>query len=137
MPLVSQTSVRVRYADTDQMGVAHHAAHIVWLETGRTEFCRAAGFSYAEMEADGVGLPVVEAVCRYRAPARFEDDLVVLTRLKDLRKKRIEFAYRVQRSSDDKLISEGETLHIPVDRAGNACAVPEKYYARLTKALEE
>ncbi len=84
MPLVSQTPVRVRYADTDQMGVAHHAAHIVWLETGRTDFCRAAGFS-----------------------------------------------------SDGKLISEGETLHIPVDRGGKACAVPEKYYALLAKALEE
>lgn len=135
MPLVSESTLRVRYSETDPMGVAHHSAHILWLENGRTDFCRQAGFSYRELEAQGVGLAVVEAVCRYRAPARFEDELVVLTRLTEVRRKRVEFAYRVQRLSDGALIAEGATIHIPIAPDGKSCELPDSYFALLEKAL--
>lgn len=118
------------------MGVAHHSAHIAWLENGRTDFCRKAGFSYGEVEAEGVGLAVVEIACRYRAPARFEDALVVLTRLTRVRKKRVEFAYRIQKLPGGELIAEGETIHVPVGRDGKSRALPARFSALLEKALE-
>lgn len=135
MPLSSKTHLRVRYSDTDPMGVAHHSAHVVWLENARTDFCREAGFSYAEVEAAGVGLAVVEILCRYRAPARFEDELAVITELADARRKRIEFRYRVEKVSDGTLVAEGSTVHVPIGRDGRACELPERFLEALEKAL--
>ena len=135
MPLASETPFRVRYSDTDAMGIAHHTAHIRWLENGRTDFCRELGFSYADMEKDGVALAVVDVRCRYRAPARFEEELVVRTSLQDLHRKRLVFAYRVERSDDGALIAEGETVHMPITREGRVVAIPDSFYTALERAL--
>lgn len=130
----SETRFRVRYSDTDSMGIAHHSAHVIWLENGRTDFCRELGFSYADMEKDGVALAVVDLHCRYRAPAHFEDELVVRTSLRDLHEKRLVFAYRVERPKDNVLIAEGETVHISVNREGKVVRIPQNYFAPLRNA---
>ena len=117
------------------MGVAHHSAHVLWFENGRTDFCRSLGFSYGEMEAGGVGLAVVDLRCRYRAPARFEDELCIVTSLRDLREKRLRFSYRIERPKDETLIADGETLHVCITREGRAASIPERFYERLASAL--
>jgi acyl-CoA thioester hydrolase len=135
VPRVSESRFRVRYAETDQMGVAHHSAHVTWLEAGRTDFCRELGFSYGEMENEGFGLAVVEVLCRYRAPARFEDELAVQTWLCDLREKRLSFGYRVLRPSDATLVADGQTLHICITRDGRPAPIPERYRKLLAGAM--
>src|ERR1700734_2405752 len=97
-PAVSEARIRVRYAETDQMGVVYHANYFVWFEVGRTELLRASGWSYREMEAEGIGLPVVEAHCDSRQPARYDDELEVRTTGTLLSPVRVEFTYELVRS---------------------------------------
>lgn len=122
---VSDLEVRVRYAETDQMGVAHHASYLVWFEAGRTEFLRAHGRSYAEIEADGWLLVVVEAHCRYRRPARYDDVLIVRTRLRALRMATLAFDYELIRKADGEVLADGYTVHAAVDRSGRARRIPD------------
>ncbi len=123
------TQLRVRYAETDQMGVVYHANYLVWFEIGRTDFCRARGFAYREMEQqDGLYIMVAEAKCRYKAPARYDDDIRVLTRLRDMRKRVLVFDYEVYRLPDEELLAEGETVHVITDREGRPRVLPEKYH---------
>ncbi|HLW59881.1 MAG TPA: thioesterase family protein [bacterium] len=121
---VSELEVRVRYAETDQMGVAHHASYLVWFEAGRTEFIRSCGRSYAQIEADGWLLVVVEARCRYLRPARYDDLLTVRTRLASLRPATLEFGYEIVRKADGDVIARGATLHAAVDRTGRPRRIP-------------
>lgn len=122
------TELRVRYAETDQMGVTYHANYLVWFEIGRTDFCRAQGFAYREMEErDGLCIMVAEAKCRYKAPARYDDDLRVVTRLRGVRKRVLIFGYEVYRLPDEELLAEGETVHVITDRQGRPRVLPEKY----------
>lgn len=124
----TSTQLRVRYAETDQMGVVYHAHYFVWFEIGRTDFCREQGFAYREMEQhDGLYIMVAEAKCRYKAPARYDDDLRVLTRLRDMRKRVLVFGYEVYRLPDEELLAEGETVHVITDREGRPRVLPEKY----------
>jgi acyl-CoA thioester hydrolase len=123
---ITELEVRVRYAETDQMGVAHHASYLVWFEAGRTEFIRARGRSYAQIEADGWLLVVVEARCRYRHPARYDDVLSVRTRLAALGAATIEFAYEVVRKHDQKVLAEGATRHAAVGRTGRPGRIPDE-----------
>jgi acyl-CoA thioester hydrolase len=109
------TEIRVRYAETDAMGIAHHAAYLVWFEEARTEMCRAAGIRYRELEDQGFLLPVVEIVCRYRRPLHYDDALVIRTSVAALTRRSLRFRYEVHR--DAELCAEGESYHIVTDRA--------------------
>ena len=118
--------IRVRYAETDKMGVAYYANFLVWFEIGRTDLLRASGWSYREMEAGGVGLPVIEAYCAYRQPARYDDDLEIRTRGTLLSPVRVQFEYEVVRSADGLSLATGRTVHAAVDKDGRPCRLPER-----------
>ena len=123
--LTGTTSIRVRYPETDQMGVVHHTHYLVWFEIGRTELMREIGCAYAEMEKEGVWMPVVDATCRYVSPARYDDWIVVETHLEDVTRVTARFAYRVNRQSDGRLLATGATRHAATDRNGVPCRLPE------------
>ena len=132
----SEVTIRVRYAETDQMGVVYHANHFVWFEVGRVEFFRQLGFSYKEMEEqDGCIIAVVDARCRYKAPARYDDEVIVRTQLKNLRESLVHFAYELLRATDGLLLAEGETTHVVIDREMKKRAIPEKYVAIFKRAM--
>jgi acyl-CoA thioester hydrolase len=127
-PVVNETRVRVRYVETDQMGVVYHANYFVWFEIGRVELLRQMGFSYRDMEErDGCGIAVIDARCRYKAPARYDDEVIVRTRLKYIRESLIQFEYELMRADDGTLLAEGDTTHIVVDRQMKKVPIPEKY----------
>jgi acyl-CoA thioester hydrolase len=133
---VNETRVRVRYAETDQMGVVYHANHFVWFEVGRVELLRQLGFSYRDMEReDGCFIAVAEATCRYRAPARYDEEVLVRTRLKNVRESVIHFSYELVRASDNALLAVGETTHIVTNAEMRVVALPEKYFTAFRKAM--
>ncbi len=124
----TETKVRVRYAETDQMGIVYYANFLVWFEIGRTDFCRQHGFAYREMEQqDGLYIIVAEARCRYKAPARYDDEILVRTCLRGARKRVLVFGYEVYRQADGQMLAEGETVHVITDRDGRPRALPDKY----------
>ena len=133
----AETRVRVRYAETDQMGVVYHANYFVWFEVGRVEFIRTLGLDYKRMEAEeGALIAVVDARARYKAPARYDDDLVVRTALAGVRGSIVRFVYKVVRAEDNALLCEGETVHLVVGRDMRRRAMPESYAARFVEALQ-
>jgi acyl-CoA thioester hydrolase len=136
MSTIAETTFRVRYAETDQMGVAHHSEYIVWFEAGRIEFLRQLGFGYGEMEADGVHLPVVEAKCRYKHPARFDDEITIRTWLAQMRSTLLRFQFEVVRKADQRLLAEGETVLVVVGRDLKLAGLPEKYRDALQAAIK-
>ena len=102
-----ETEIRVRYAETDQMGVVHHANYLIWFELGRSEFCRSKGFSYRDMEEkDNALLVVAESYCRYKSPAFYEDVLTVRTNVGEVRSRSIRFIYEIYRASDETLLAD-------------------------------
>lgn len=122
------TLLRVRYAETDKMGVVYHANYLVWFEIGRTEYCRERGFAYREMEEnDDSFLVVVESYCRYKAPAHYDDELMIRTRITELRRRSLRFGYEVVRVSDGKIIAEGETGHVVTTKDGRVRSFPPHY----------
>jgi len=128
-----EATVRVRYAETDRMGVVYHANYLVWFEIGRTEFCRARGFSYREMEENGRAfLVVAESYCRYKAPAYYDDELLIRTHITELRRRSVRFGYELVRLSDGVTIAEGETGHVVTDPQGRVISMPDEYRAALT-----
>ena len=135
-PVVNKSRMRVRYSETDQMGVVYHANYLVWFEVGRVELLRQLGFSYREMEQqDGCAIAVIEACCRYKAPARYDDEIIVRTYLKYLRESLIQFGYELLRSEDGAMLAEGETTHIVVDINMKKRALPEKYLNAFKAAM--
>ena len=116
--------MRVRYAETDQMGVVYYANYFVWFEVGRTDLLRDAGWSYREMELEGIALPVIEAHCEYRQSARYDDELEIRTRGSQLSPVRVAFDYEVVRPSDAATIATGRTIHAALDREGRPCRLP-------------
>ena len=125
---VFETRLRVRYAETDQMGVVYHSNYLIWFEVGRVELLRQLGFTYKEMEAtDECFIAVVDARCRFKAPARYDDCILVRTRLKNVRDSLIHFGYEIVREPDGTLLAEGETTHIVTDADLNRRALPERY----------
>jgi acyl-CoA thioester hydrolase len=125
---VNETRLRVRYAETDQMGVVYHSNHLIWFEVGRVELMRQMGFSYRDMEReDGRFIAVAEAQCRYRAPVFYDEEVIVRTRLKTVRESVIIFSYELTRATDGVLLAEGETTHIVTDSNMKIAALPEKY----------
>jgi acyl-CoA thioester hydrolase len=132
----NETRVRVRYVETDQMGVVYHSNYLVWFEIGRVEFIRQLGLNYKQMEEeDGCGISVVDAHARYRAPARYDDELVVETRLLAARGAVIKFGYRILRVADGVLLCEGETTHVCVDKDMKKRSLPAKYAERFAAHL--
>ena len=125
---VSEIRLRVRYAETDQMGVVYHANHFIWFEVGRVEFLRQLGISYRDMEQNHrCSMAVVDARCRYRVPARYDDEIIVRTQLKNVRDSLVHFGYQLVRASDGTLLAEGETTHLAIDGEMKVCAIPENY----------
>ena len=124
--------VRVRYAETDTMGVVYYANYLVWFEVARANLLREAGWSYREMEADGYRLPVLEANCVYRQPARYDDEIDVKTTGALLSPVRVKFEYDVVRPADHVLLATGYTVHASVDRGGRPCRLPERVRQLLT-----
>jgi len=126
--IVNESRLRVRYAETDQMGVVYHANHFIWFEVGRVELLRQMGFSYKEMEQqDNCFIAVVDARCRYKAPAAYDDEIIVRTWLKNIRESVIHFGYELVRVGDGELLAEGETTHIVADAQMRKKVLPEKY----------
>jgi acyl-CoA thioester hydrolase len=123
--VVSESRVRVRYAETDQMGVVYHANHFIWFEIGRVDLMRQLGFTYRDMERDhGCFIPVVDARCRYKAPARYDDEIIVRTHLRNVRESMIHFGYELLRANDSELLAEGETMHMILDAKMKPVALP-------------
>jgi len=133
---INETRLRVRYAETDQMGVVYHANHFVWFEVGRVELLRQLGFSYKDMESeDGRFIAVAEAKCRYRAPARYDDEVLVRTQLLNVRDSVVHFGYELRRVEDGTLLAEGETTHIVTDVNMKVVALPDKYLKVFRSAV--
>jgi acyl-CoA thioester hydrolase len=124
--------IRVRYAETDQMGVAYYANYLVWFEVGRSEFCRKRGFRYADLEALGFKLVVSDVHCRYRNSARYDETVIARTRLKGVNKRMLTFGYQILREDQEEVIAEGETRHICVDSNGKTKSLPERFLLCLT-----
>lgn len=123
---VTKSSVRVRYAETDKMGVVYYANYLIWFEVGRTDWLRETGWTYREMEADGIQLPVIEAHCEYRQGARYDDDVDISTRATKLSPVRIQFEYEATRRADGTVLAIGHTVHATIDRDGRPVRMPER-----------
>src|SRR5690348_4447136 len=129
--------IRVRYAETDQMGVVYHSNYFIWFEVGRVDLLRELGFTYRQMEQeDGCYIAVVDARCRFKAPARYDDEIVIRTRLKNVRESLVHFAYQAVRERDGALLAEGETMHIVTDSAMRRRELPAKYMAAFKAAVK-
>jgi len=129
---IVETRVRVRYAETDQMGVVYHANYLVWMEVGRVEYWRASGVRYRDMERDdGILLTVAEAHCRYLAPAHYDEEIVVRTRVAEVNPRMIRFEYDLVDAADNRRIASGTTKHIFCGRDRRPRRLPEKYHAAL------
>ena len=126
------TRLRVRYAETDQMGVVYYANYLVWMEVARVEYCKSIGFSYEQMEReDGVFLAVTEARCRYLHPARFDQEVIVETSLTDAHPRMVTFAYEIRLVEDGRTLATGETRHVFCGRDMKPMRLPEKYRAHF------
>ena len=123
---LSLSRVRVRYSETDKMGVVYYANYLVWFEIGRTDLLREAGWSYREMETEGFALPVIEAHCDYRQPARYDDEIEVRTTGSLVSPIRVRFAYEIVRSGDHTTLATGHTVHATLDGRGQPCRLPER-----------
>jgi len=120
--------LRVRYSETDKMGVVYHANYLIWFEIGRTEFCRARGFDYRDMEeSEKAFLVVAESYCRYKAPAYYDDELIVRTHITELRRRSLRFGYEIVRATDGVVIAEGETGHVVTDGSGRVRTLPPAF----------
>ena len=136
MKTAIETRLRVRYSETDQMGVVYYANYLVWMEVGRGELCRDLGFSYGDMERkDGVLLAVAEACCRYRSPARYDDEVIVKTWIEEAHSRMVTFAYEMRLAEGDRVLATGHTRHIFVSREMRRARLPEKYHAMFGLGL--
>jgi len=125
----AEAAIRVRYAETDQMGIVYHSNYFVWFEIGRVELCRQLGFEYRKMETeDDSYIVVAEASCRYKCPAKFDDLLTIRTRVADGQRRLIRFAYEIFNQGSGQLVATGHTLHVICDRLGRPKSLPEKYW---------
>jgi acyl-CoA thioester hydrolase len=132
------TQLRVRYAETDQMGVVYHANYLVWFEVGRVELMRQRGLDYKRLEIEeGCCIAVVEATARYKAPARYDDELIVETTVRSVRGPVIRFGYRILRAEDGLLLCEGETVHVVLGRDMKRRSIPKKYAEILSAAASD
>ena len=124
MTVSGTAHIRVRYAETDQMGVVYHGNYFAWFEVGRVELLRQLGWSYKTLEEDGVSLPVIEATCQYLHPARYDDELEIRTAGRMASAVRVEFTYELVRMADARVLATARTLHVPVTRDGRPRRLP-------------
>ncbi len=125
-------SLRVRYAETDQMGVVYHANYLVWMEIGRVELVRSRGINYKDLEqTEGLFLAVVEVNCRYLAPARYDQEIIIYTEVVNSNARMVEFAYDICAAENNKLLAQGRTRHIWVNREMRPSRLPEQYWTLL------
>ena len=129
-----ETRLRVRYAETDKMGVVYYANYLVWMEVGRTDYCKSIGFNYRDMENDDANMAVADVSCRYIAPARYDDEILIRTSLEKLNRRLVTFAYWISNASTGQHLAQGKTVHITVSKDGKTCSIPARYYALLAKA---
>src|SRR6266436_5361760 len=133
---IGEARIRVRYAETDKMKVVYHSNFIVWFEVGRVELLRQMGFSYRDMELqDDCHIAVVDVRCRYKSPAYYDDELIVRTRLKNLRGNLLVFDYDVVRVNDSVMLAEGETTHLVVNSKMEKTVLPDKYVNAFSAAV--
>jgi acyl-CoA thioester hydrolase len=132
--LTRSTKIRVRYADTDRMGVAYYANYLVWFEVGRTEWLRESGWTYREMEEGGVSLPVIEAHCEYRMPARYDDEIEISTAATVLSQVRIRFDYEARLTGTSALAAAGHTVHASLGVDGRPRRLPARVLELLPRA---
>jgi acyl-CoA thioester hydrolase len=131
-------TIRVRYAETDQMGVVYHSNYLIWFEIGRVELMRALGFEYKLMESeDDCYIVVAEASCRYLHPARYDELLRVRTRISQAGNRAVKYAYELLRDSDGKLLATGATTHVICGRDGKPKQLPEKYRAKFRQLADK
>lgn len=132
----AETRVRVRYAETDQMGVVYHANYLVWFEIGRVEFIRQLGMDYKKMEQeDGAMIAVADVTARYKSPARYDDELLIRTTLAGVRGSIVRFRYAILRVDDEMLLCEGETVHVVVGPDMKRRDMPRLYAERFADVL--
>ena len=120
------STVRVRYAETDKMGIVYYANYLIWFEIGRTDWLRATGSTYRSMEEDGIQLPVIEAHCEYRQGARYDDDVEIRTSARKLSPVRVQFDYEAVRRPDGAVLATGHTVHATIDRSGRPVRMPDR-----------
>jgi len=123
--------VRVRYAETDQMGVAYYGSYVVWFEVGRSAYCREKGFSYRELEELGYRLVVVDLRCRYKGSVRYDELIVVRTYLRDLKTRMVTFGYRILKKETQEVVVHGETRHLCLNKRGNPTSMPDTFLNKL------
>ena len=131
---LAETALRVRYAETDAMGVVYHTNYIVWFEVGRGEFSRQMGADYRSWEEAGVFLPVTEVSCRYHAPARYGDVVVVSAWVEEVRTRMVAFGYEVRMQETGQVLATGRTVHVSVDRSGQPVRIPAEWRAKMAAA---
>jgi len=119
--------VRVRYLETDQMRVAHHASYLAWFEVGRTEFCRSRGFTYHDLEEMGYLLMMTDLRCHYKKAVRYDEMITIRTWVKDLKRRMMSFGYQILIKENGEAVAEGETRHICLDPSGRPRAIPESF----------
>ena len=135
---VGEARLRVRYAETDQMGVVYHSNYLIWFEVGRVELMRQLGLDYKALEREeNCGIAVVEATCRYRSPARYDDEIIVRTRVTGVRGPVVKFAYQIFRAANEALLAEGSTVHVAVGPDMKKRNLPEKYAAQFRECVVE
>lgn len=137
MPLETVTEVRVRYAETDQMGVVYHANYLVWCEIGRTDFIRAVGTPYAQLERDGVMLAVSDASMRFHASARYDDPIRIRTTLSSVRSRAIVFTYRIEHAETETVLVTASTTLLSLSPDGRPQALPRELRAQLMAAQSD
>lgn len=135
MSFETVSEFRVRYAETDQMGVVYHANYLVWCEIGRTDFIRQAGRSYADLERDGVLLAVTDAALRFHASARYDDAVRVVTRLDQVGSRGMRFSYRIEREADRKLLVSASTALIAMNAEGRPASLPREVRDWMTTVV--
>ena len=133
-----EIKLRVRYAETDRMGVVYHSNFVIWFEVGRVELMRQLGFRYRDMEEqDNCHIPVADLHVRYKEPAYYDDEIVIRTQLSDVHRSLLRFRYQVFRAGEEMLLAEGETTHLVVDDKLKRRSLPEKYLAAFRHASRE
>ena len=128
---VVETTFPVRYAETDQMGVVHHASYVVWMEEGRSQYMRAKGFAYEQVEREGLFFAVAELRMRYGAPARYGEDVTVCTWVADVRSRAVTFGYEIVNAASCATLATGEVKLVLMDRQGRAARIPDAIQAAL------
>ena len=132
-----ELDLRVRYAETDRMGVVYYANYLVWFEMGRSEYCRQRGFNYLELEEQGYRFVVAEVSCTYRRPARYDELVTVRTFLHTLQRRSVVFRYQVVHKGPVETLVEGKTKHFCIDAGGRVKTIPESYFTHLARWLHQ